>query len=225
MKVLVIGGGGREHALAWKLIQSPRCTQVYVAPGNPGTLNEPNIENVDIAVEDIPGLVIFAKDNDIELTIVGPEIPLVMGVVDAFNEAGLRCFGPTKDAAQLEASKSFTKDFLARHQIPTAAYSVFTEVSPAIAYIEKQGAPIVVKADGLAAGKGVIVAQTEQQAIDAVEDMLSGNAFGEAGHQVVIEEFMTGEEASFIVMVDGEHILPLATSQDHKARDNGDKGP
>ena len=225
MKVLVIGGGGREHALAWKLIQSPRCTQVYVAPGNPGTLNEPNIENVDIGVEDIPGLVIFAKDNDIELTIVGPEVPLVMGVVDAFIEAGLRCFGPTKDAAQLEASKSFTKDFLARHQIPTAAYKVFTEVSPAIAYIKQQGAPIVVKADGLAAGKGVIVAQTEQQAIDAIEDMLSGNAFGMAGHQVVIEEFMTGEEASFIVMVDGEHILPLATSQDHKARDNGDKGP
>ncbi len=225
MKVLVIGGGGREHALAWKLIQSPQCTQVFVAPGNPGTANEPGVENIDIGVEDISDLIVFAKDNDIELTIVGPEIPLVMGVVDAFNDAGLRCFGPTKSAAQLEASKRFTKDFLARHNIPTADYSVFTEVAPAIAYIKEQGAPIVVKADGLAAGKGVIVALTEQQAITAVEDMLSGNAFGEAGHQVVIEEFMTGEEASFIVMVDGEHILPLATSQDHKARDDGDQGP
>jgi phosphoribosylamine--glycine ligase len=225
MNVLVIGGGGREHALAWKLIQSPRCSQVYVAPGNPGTLNEPNIDNVDIAIDDIIGLVAFAKDNAIELTIVGPEVPLVMGVVDAFNEAGLRCFGPTKAAAQLEASKSFTKEFLARHHIPTAAYQVFTDIAPASAYIKDQGVPIVIKADGLAAGKGVIVALTEQQAIDAVEDMLSGNAFGEAGHCVVIEEFMTGEEASFIVMVDGEHILPLATSQDHKARDNGDLGP
>lgn len=225
MKVLVIGGGGREHALAWKLIQSPRCSQVYVAPGNPGTLYEPNVDNVDIAVDDIAGLVAFAKENAIELTIVGPEIPLVMGVVDAFNEEGLRCFGPTKEAAQLEASKSFTKEFLARHHIPTAAYQVFTDIEPASAYIKTQGAPIVIKADGLAAGKGVIVALTEQQAIDAVEDMLSGNAFGEAGHRVVIEEFMTGEEASFIVMVDGEHILPLATSQDHKARDNGDLGP
>ncbi|PHS71483.1 MAG: phosphoribosylamine--glycine ligase [Methylophaga sp.] len=225
MKVLVIGGGGREHALAWKLIQSPRCSQVYVAPGNPGTANEPGVENVKIGAEDIAGLVTFAKKEGIELTIVGPEVPLVMGVVDAFEQAGLRCFGPSQAAAQLEASKSFTKDFLARHQIPTAAYQVFTEVEPAIAYIKQQGAPIVIKADGLAAGKGVIVAETETQAIAAVEDMLAGNAFGEAGHRVVVEEFMTGEEASFIVMVDGEHILPLATSQDHKARDNGDKGP
>lgn len=225
MKVLVIGGGGREHALAWKLIQSPRCSKVYVAPGNPGTGNEPNVDNVDIAVDDIAGLVAFAQENSIELTVVGPEVPLVMGVVDAFTQAGLPCFGPTKEAAQLEASKSFTKDFLARHQIPTAAYQVFTEIEPASTYIKQQGAPIVIKADGLAAGKGVIVALTEQQAIDAVEDMLSGNAFGDAGHRVVIEEFMTGEEASFIVMVDGKHILPLATSQDHKARDNGDQGP
>ncbi len=225
MKVLVIGGGGREHALAWKLIQSPNCSQVYVAPGNPGSNLEENIENIDIAADDIAGLVIFAKDNDIELTIVGPEVPLVMGVVDAFNHAGLRCFGPSKDAAQLEASKSFTKDFLARHNIPTADYQVFTDVAPALAYIKEQGAPIVIKADGLAAGKGVIVAMTEQQANNAVEDMLSGNAFGDAGSRVVIEEFMTGEEASFIVMVDGENILPLATSQDHKARDNGDLGP
>jgi phosphoribosylamine--glycine ligase len=225
MKVLVIGSGGREHALAWKLSQSPRCSQVYVAPGNPGTAIEPDIENVDIAVEDLAGLVDFARDNDIGLTVVGPEIPLVMGVVDAFEAAGLRCFGPSKAAAELEASKSFTKDFLARHHIPTAAYQVFTDVAAATDYIRSQGAPIVVKADGLAAGKGVIVAQTEAEAIAAVEDMLSGNAFGEAGHRVVVEEFMTGEEASFIVMVDGEHILPLATSQDHKARDNGDQGP
>ncbi len=225
MKVLVIGGGGREHALAWKLIQSPRCSQVYVAPGNPGTLNEPNVDNVDIAVDEIDRLVVFAKENNIELTVVGPEVPLVMGVVDAFTQAGLRCFGPTKEAAQLEASKSFTKEFLARHHIPTAAYQVFTDIAPASDYIKQQGVPIVIKADGLAAGKGVIVALTEQQAIDTVKDMLSGNAFGEAGSRVVIEEFMTGEEASFIVMVDGEHILPLATSQDHKARDNGDQGP
>lgn len=225
MKVLVVGGGGREHALAWKLIQSPNCEQVYVAPGNPGTAAEPNVDNVDIAVEDISGLVAFAKANDIGLTIIGPEVPLVMGIVDAFNEADLRCFGPSKEAAQLEASKSFTKDFLARHAIPTADYQVFSDVAPAIDYIKAQGAPIVVKADGLAAGKGVIVAMTEQEAIKAVEDMLSGNAFGEAGHRVVIEEFMAGEEASFIVMVDGKNILTLATSQDHKARDNGDQGP
>jgi len=225
MKVLVVGGGGREHALAWKLIQSPRCEQVYVAPGNPGTAAEENVENVAIGVEDIEQLVTFAQENDIGLTIIGPEVPLVMGIVDAFDATGLRCFGPSKEAAQLEASKSFTKDFLARHAIPTAAYQVFSEPAPAITYIKEQGAPIVVKADGLAAGKGVIVAMTEQDAIDAVTDMLSGNAFGEAGHRVVIEEFMTGEEASFIVMVDGKNILTLATSQDHKARDNGDLGP
>ena len=225
MKVLVIGGGGREHALAWKLIQSPLCSQVFVAPGNPGSLSEAGVENVDIAVEDSAALVAFAKANDIGLTVVGPEVPLVLGIVDDFKAAGLRCFGPSKEAAQLEASKSFTKDFLARHNIPSADYQTFTETTPAIAYIKEQGAPIVVKADGLAAGKGVIVAMTEQQAIDAVEDMLSGNAFGDAGSRVVIEEFMTGEEASFIVMVDGKNILPLATSQDHKARDNGDLGP
>ena len=225
MKVLVIGSGGREHALAWKLSQSPKCTEVFVAPGNPGTAQEAKISNVDIQVEDIAGLVAFAQQNQIELTVVGPEVPLVLGVVDAFEAAGLRCFGPSKEAARLEASKSFTKDFLARHQIPTAAYQVFADVAEAKAYINEQGAPIVVKADGLAAGKGVIVAMTIAEAEAAVEDMLSGNAFGEAGHRVVIEEFMTGEEASFIVMVDGEHILPLATSQDHKARDNADKGP
>jgi len=213
------------HALAWKLIQSPQCDHVFVAPGNPGTASEDNISNVDIGVEAINDLVAFAQKEQIELTIIGPEVPLVMGIVDAFQTEGLRCFGPSKEAAQLEASKSFTKDFLARHAIPTAAYDVFSETAPAIAYIKAQGAPIVVKADGLAAGKGVIVAMTEQEAIDAVEDMLSGNAFGDAGSRVVIEEFMTGEEASFIVMVDGKNILPLATSQDHKARDNGDKGP
>ncbi len=225
MKVLVIGSGGREHALAWKLKQSPKCSEVIVAPGNPGTANESGISNVAIQVEDIDGLVAYAKEQAIDLTIVGPEVPLVMGVVDAFQAAGLRCFGPSQEAAQLEASKSFTKDFLARHNIPTAAYKVFTDVTEATNYIKAQGAPIVVKADGLAAGKGVIVAMTEQEALDAVEDMLAGNKFGDAGHRVVVEEFMTGEEASFIVMVDGEHILPLATSQDHKARDNGDKGP
>ncbi len=225
MKVLVIGGGGREHALAWKLSQSPQCEQVFVAPGNPGTANEPGMQNVPIAVEAIDELVVFAQKNAIDLTIIGPEIPLVLGIVDAFELAGLRCFGPTQAAAQLEASKSFTKDFLARHQIPTADYRVFTEIPPAVAYIKAQGAPIVIKADGLAAGKGVIVAMTEAEAIDAVEDMLAGNKFGDAGSRVVIEEFMTGEEASFIVMVDGENVLPLATSQDHKARDNGDKGP
>ncbi len=225
MKVLVIGSGGREHALAWKLIQSPRCTQVFVAPGNPGAEREQHVDTVNIDVSDIAGLVTFAEDNDIELTVVGPEVPLVEGVVDAFEAANLRCFGPSQAAAQLEASKSFTKDFLARHSIPTASYDVFTEIEPAVAYVKQQGAPIVVKADGLAAGKGVIVAMTEQQAIDAIEDMLSGNAFGDAGSRVVIEEFMVGEEASFIVMVDGKNILPLATSQDHKARDNGDKGP
>jgi len=225
MKVLVIGSGGREHALAWKAARSPRVEKVFVAPGNAGTAREPKLENVAIGVEDIDALVAFARDNDIAQTIVGPEAPLVLGVVDAFNEAGLRCFGPTRGAAQLEGSKAFTKDFLARHKIPTAAYGNFTDIDEAIAYIREQGAPIVVKADGLAAGKGVILAQSEDEAIAAVKDMLAGNAFGEAGHRVVIEEFLEGEEASFIVMVDGEHILPLATSQDHKARDEGDTGP
>jgi len=225
MKVLVVGSGGREHAIAWKTAQSKNVEQVFVAPGNAGTELEPNISNVAIGVEDIENLINFAKDNQIDLTIIGPEAPLVIGVVDAFNEAGLACFGPTKGAAQLEGSKAFTKDFLARHNIPTAAYGNFTDIDEAVAYIKNMGAPIVVKADGLAAGKGVILAQTEEEAIDAVKDMLAGNAFGDAGHRVVVEEFLTGEEASFIVMVDGKNILPLATSQDHKARDNGDKGP
>ena len=225
MKVLIVGGGGREHALAWKVAQSPKVEKVFVAPGNAGTALEPRVENVAIDVEAIDALIAFAKSNDIALTIIGPEAPLVIGVVDAFEAAGLRCFGPRKAPSQLEGSKSFSKDFFARHNIPSAAYQTFTEVEPAIAYIKAQGAPIVVKADGLAAGKGVIVAQTEQQAIAAVNDMLAGNAFGDAGHRVVIEDFLAGEEASFIVMVDGEHILPMATSQDHKARDDGDTGP
>ena len=225
MKVLIIGNGGREHALAWKAAQADEVEIVYVAPGNAGTAVEPKLNNVDIGVENIPGLVDFAKSNQVDLTIVGPEAPLVLGVVDAFQEAGLKCFGPSKAASQLEGSKAFSKDFLAKHNIPTAAYEVFTEVEPAKAYIEKMGAPIVVKADGLAAGKGVIIADTTQQAFAAVEDMLEGNKFGDAGARVVVEEFLTGEEASFIVMADGKNILPMATSQDHKARDNGDTGP
>ena len=225
MKVLVIGSGGREHALAWKAAQSPAVETVYVAPGNAGTAREEKLENVAIGVEDIDALVAFAKDNAIELTIVGPEAPLVIGVVDAFETAGLRCFGPSKGAAQLEGSKAFTKDFLARHTIPTADYQNFTEIEPALAYLQEKGAPIVIKADGLAAGKGVIVAMTLEEAEAAVKDMLAGNAFGEAGHRVVIEEFLEGEEASFIVMVDGKNILPMATSQDHKRVGEGDSGP
>ncbi len=225
MKVLVIGGGGREHALAWKIAQSPRVEKVFVAPGNAGTAHEPKCENVAVQAEDVDGLLKFAQTNKIDLAIVGPETPLVLGVVDRFRAAGLRCFGPTKAAAQLEGSKAFTKDFLARHKIPTAAYGNFTDVGQAEAFIKKMGAPIVVKADGLAAGKGVIIAQTINEASAAARDMLAGNAFGAAGHRVVVEEFLEGEEASFIVMVDGEHILPLATSQDHKRVGNGDTGP
>jgi len=225
MKVLVIGGGGREHALAWKAAQSPLATQVFVAPGNAGTALEDNIENVDINGEDIPALLAFALNIQIDLTIVGPEAALVEGIVDTFTAAGLKIFGPSKNAAQLEGSKAFTKDFLERHAIPTAFYGNFTEIEPAVAYIEAKGAPIVIKADGLAAGKGVILAQTNDEAIAAVKDMLAGNKFGDAGARVVIEEFLYGEEASFICMVDGKNILPMASSQDHKARDNGDKGP
>lgn len=225
MKVLVIGGGGREHALAWKAAQSSQVEQVYVAPGNAGTAHEPKLENVAIAAEDIDALLQFATNKQIDLTIVGPEAPLVIGVVNRFTEAGLRCFGPTEGAAQLEGSKAFTKDFLARHQIPSGTYQNFTDIEPALAYIKQQGAPIVIKADGLAAGKGVIVAMSEDEAIAAVKDMLAGNAFGEAGHRVVIEEFLDGEEASFICMVDGTNILPMATSQDHKRVGEGDTGP
>lgn len=225
MKILVIGGGGREHALAWKAAQSPLVGEVFVAPGNAGTALEDKLTNINIYAEDNDALCQFAQANNIDLTIVGPEAPLVTGVVDLFQQQGLKIFGPSQNAAQLEGSKTFTKDFLQRHQIPTAAYQSFTEIEPAIAYIEKMGAPIVVKADGLAAGKGVILANTIKQANAAVKDMLAGNAFGEAGNRVVIEEFLQGEEASFICMVDGINILPMATSQDHKARDNGDRGP
>ena len=225
MKILIVGSGGREHALAWKARQSNKVVKVFVAPGNAGTALEQDIENVAINVDDIPALIAFAKENHIALTIIGPEVPLVAGIVDAFTAAGLKCFGPTANAAQLEGSKTYCKDFMDRHKIPTAEYQSFTETTAAIDYIKNQGAPIVVKADGLAAGKGVIVAQTEQEAIAAVEDMLSGNGFGEAGHRVVIEEFLDGEEASFIVIAAGDIALPMATSQDHKARDNGDKGP
>jgi phosphoribosylamine--glycine ligase len=225
MKVLIIGGGGREHALAWKAAQSTRVETVYVAPGNAGTAGEAKLENIAIGAEDIPALITFAKENSIDLTIVGPEAPLVAGVVNRFEAAGLRCFGPTEGAAQLEGSKAFTKDFLARHNIPTGSYQNFTEIDPALAYLHEQGAPIVIKADGLAAGKGVIVAMTLDEAEAAVKDMLAGNAFGEAGHRVVIEEFLEGEEASFICMVDGKNILPMATSQDHKRVGEGDTGP
>ena len=225
MKILLIGNGGREHALAWKLAQASKVDTVYVAPGNAGTELENKIQNVSIASDDLKGLLEFALENSIDLTVVGPEAPLVAGVVDLFNDNNLKCFGPSKGAAQLEGSKAFSKDFFARHHIPTAKYANFTDTEKAIAYIQQEGAPIVVKADGLAAGKGVILAETEDEAIDAVKDMLAGNSFGEAGHRVVIEEFLTGEEASIIVIADGENYLPMATSQDHKARDNGDKGP
>ncbi|WP_315918697.1 phosphoribosylamine--glycine ligase [Vibrio fluvialis] len=225
MRVLIIGSGGREHALGWKVAQNPAVETVFIAPGNAGTALEAKLQNVDIAVEDVAGLVAFAQNNAIELTIVGPEAPLVIGVVDAFRAAGLPIFGPTQAAAQLEGSKAFTKDFLARHNIPTAAYANFTEIEPALAYVREQGAPIVVKADGLAAGKGVIVAMTLEEAEEAIKDMLAGNAFGDAGSRVVVEEFLDGEEASFIVMVDGENVLPMATSQDHKRVGDQDTGP
>ncbi|MDP2560799.1 phosphoribosylamine--glycine ligase [Psychrobium sp. 1_MG-2023] len=225
MNVLIIGSGGREHALAWKVAQAEKVAKVFVAPGNAGTTLEDKLENVAIDVNDIEGLIAFAKANDVSMTIVGPEAPLVIGVVDAFEAAGLNCFGPRQAAAQLEGSKAFTKDFLDRQNIPTAWYQNFTEIEPALAYVREKGAPIVVKADGLAAGKGVIVAMTLEEAEDAIKDMLAGNAFGEAGSRVVIEEFLDGEEASFIVMVDGDNVLPMATSQDHKRVGNGDTGP
>jgi len=225
MKVLVIGGGGREHALAWKLGQSARVDEVIVAPGNAGTAREPGMRNAAVAVTDIDGLVALAHRENVGLTVVGPEVPLVAGVVDRFASEGLRCFGPTAAAAQLEGSKAFAKDFLARHGIPTAHYAVFTELAPALAHVREKGAPIVIKADGLAAGKGVVVAMTLDEAETALEDMLGQQAFGDASSRVVIEEFLDGEEASFIVIADGTHALPMATSQDHKRRDDGDKGP
>lgn len=225
MKILVIGSGGREHALAWKIAQSAQVSEVLVAPGNAGTATEAKCRNVAIKVDDLDGLLALAQREAVALTVVGPEVPLVLGVVDRFHALGLRIFGPTAKAAQLEGSKAFAKDFLARHGIPTAYYAVHTEVDAALAYVREKGAPIVVKADGLAAGKGVIVAMTLSEAEDAVRDMLSGNAFGDAGARVVIEEFLDGEEASFISMVDGSHALPMATSQDHKRVGDGDTGP
>jgi len=224
MKILVIGSGGREHALAWKLAQSPRVSQVFVAPGNAGTAHEAKCTNIAISATDISALFTFAKDHAIDLTVVGPEAPLAAGVVDSFRDGGLRIFGPIRDAAQLESSKAFAKDFLARHRIPTAEYRVFTELQPALDYLSDHGAPIVIKADGLAAGKGVVVAMSTQEAEEAVRDMLGGQ-FGQAGARVVIEEYLDGEEASIICMVDGKNILPMATSQDHKRRDDGDLGP
>ncbi|QEW05566.1 phosphoribosylamine--glycine ligase [Nitrincola iocasae] len=225
MKVLIIGSGGREHALAWAVAQDTNVQQVFVAPGNAGSATEAKVSNVDLQAMDTQGLIDFAHANQVDLTIVGPEAPLVAGVVDQFLAEGLKIFGPSAAAAQLEGSKAFTKDFLARQHIPTGTYGNFTEVEPALAYLRQQGAPIVIKADGLAAGKGVIVAMTQDEAEAAVKDMLAGNAFGDAGHRVVIEEFLEGEEASFIVMVDGEHVLPMATSQDHKRVGDADTGP
>lgn len=225
MNILIIGSGGREHALAWKIAQSPQVERVFVSPGNAGTAQEPKVENITIKADNLFALVDFAQQHAVDLTIVGPEAPLVAGIVDVFLENGLSCFGPTKNAAQLEGSKQFAKDFLSRHQIPTARYQGFTELEPAIAYIQQMGAPIVIKADGLAAGKGVIIAETVVEAIEVAQSMLIHQAFGQAGQHIIVEEFLQGEEASFICMVDGEHILPLATSQDHKPRDDGDKGP
>ncbi|MGB5332206.1 MAG: phosphoribosylamine--glycine ligase [Woeseiaceae bacterium] len=225
MKVLIIGSGGREHALAWKCAQSPKVDEVLVAPGNAGSARENKVRNVAVSADDIDGLLALAQGEDIGLTIVGPEAPLVAGIVDRFKSLGLPCFGPTAAAAQLEGSKAFTKDFLARHNIPTAAYRNFSELQPALDYIRQQGAPIVIKANGLAAGKGVIVAMSLEEAEQAATDMLAGGSFGAAGARIVVEEYLDGEEASFIVITDGESILPLATSQDHKARDEGDVGP
>jgi len=225
MKVLVVGGGGREHALAWKCAQSPRVSEVLVAPGNAGTALEAGVRNAPVNAEDIESLLALAQSESVGLTIVGPEVPLVNGIVDRFRDAGMPCFGPDAAGAQLEGSKAFTKDFLHRHHIPTAAYQNFDEVKPALAYIREHGAPIVVKADGLAAGKGVIVARTLKEAEDAATSMLSAGSFGDAGRRIVVEEFLEGEEASYIVMTDGRDVLPLASSQDHKARDEGDTGP
>lgn len=226
MKILIVGSGGREHAIAWKIRQSNHVSHVYVAPGNAGTALEPGIENVDIAVDNIDALLDFALQQSIELTVIGPELPLVLGIVDRFKKAGLKCFGPGQHAAQLEGSKAFSKEFMIRHGIPTAVFQSFTDTQQAVDYLGQQNTyPIVIKADGLAAGKGVIIAQSRQEAIAAVESMLSDNKFGSAGSRVIIEEFLQGEEASFIVMADGRHALAMASSQDHKARDNNDQGP
>jgi phosphoribosylamine---glycine ligase len=224
MKVLIVGSGGREHALAWKCAQSARVDEVLVAPGNPGTSQEPKVRNVDVPVDDISALVRLAQTEEVDLTIIGPEAPLVAGVVDAFKQRGLKCFGPTRKPSQLEGSKAFTKEFLKRHGIPTAGYATFTRDNFDPSYVQKQRAPIVVKASGLAAGKGVVIVDSVAEAISTARAMFDGQ-FGEAGEQVVIEEFLQGEEASFIVMADGKNILPFASSQDHKRRDDGDHGP
>jgi len=225
MKVLIVGSGGREHAMAWKCAQSERVTEVIVAPGNAGTALEQKVRNAAVGAGDIAGLIALARAESVDLTIIGPEQPLVEGIVDQFQEAGLPCFGPSAAAAQLEGSKAFTKDFLQKYNIPTAAYQNFSELEPALTYIRERGAPIVIKADGLAAGKGVIVAQTLAEAEAAATSMLSDHSFGEAGQRIVVEEFLEGEEASFIVVTDGVVVVPLASSQDHKARDDGDTGP
>lgn len=225
MKVLIIGGGGREHALAWKCAQSDDVAEVLVAPGNAGTALEPGVRNVAISSDDIDTLATLANNENVGLTIVGPEAPLVAGIVDQFSKLGLPCFGPSALAARLEGSKTFSKNFLHRHKIPTAEYQQFAELDKALAYIRQQGAPIVIKADGLAAGKGVVVAMTLKEACQAATDMLSGRRFGDAGACIVVEEFLDGEEASFIVVTDGTNVLPMASSQDHKARDDGDIGP
>jgi len=225
MDVLVIGSGGREHALAWKLAQSARVERVLVAPGNAGTAGEQGVENVDIAADDLDALVALAKERNVLLSVVGPEAPLAAGVVDRFAEAGLKCFGPSADAARLESSKAFAKQFLSRHEIPTAAWTVVETVEAGLEFVSGHPLPLVLKADGLAAGKGVVIAEDEATVRSTLEGMLSGQAFGAAGERVVIEEFLVGEEASFIALVDGETVLPLATSQDHKQRDDGDRGP
>ncbi|MDP6695416.1 MAG: phosphoribosylamine--glycine ligase [Gammaproteobacteria bacterium] len=225
MKILVVGSGGREHALAWALARSSRVDEVIVAPGNAGTAAEPKVRNIAVGAEDLDGLLRLAQDEGVDLTVVGPEAPLVTGIVDRFSEAGLRCFGPTAAGARLEGSKAYTKEFLERHNIPTAGYKNFTDIDAALAHVESCAIPVVVKADGLAAGKGVILAHTREEAVAAVNLVMDDKAFGDAGDVCVIEDFLEGEEASFMALVDGEHILPLATSQDHKARDEGDKGP
>lgn len=225
MNILVLGNGGREHALAWKIAQDPNVKKIYVAPGNAGTANEAKCENIQLDILNNNAIIEFSQKNQVELIVVGPEAPLVNGVVDAARHAGVKIWGPTQYAAQLEGSKAFAKDFLKRHQIPTAFYDVFTEVDAAKNYVKTHGAPIVIKADGLAAGKGVIVAMTQEEAFAAIDDMLASNKFGDAGSRVVIEEFLAGEEASFICMIDGENILPMATSQDHKRIFEGDQGP
>lgn len=225
MNVLIVGSGGREHALAWKVAQSPLVSQVFVAPGNAGTALEPKVQNIPLKVDQLSELVSFAQENKIDLTIIGPEAPLAAGIVDQFQTVGLLCFGPSAKAAQLESSKVFCKNFLKRHNIPTAAYGTFTDLTQACAFVEQQSLPIVIKASGLASGKGVVIAHTKEDAFETIENMLSGHSFGAAASEIVIEAFLKGEEISFIAMIDGEHILPLATSQDHKTRDDGDLGP